>query len=279
MSHSKSSVVHGPHFGQLQEHERILDAAIQIIPVLAQTVALQSHAKPILWHTDLHLGNLFVAEDDPTEIVSMIDWQFLTVSPMFTQVRWPLFLSPPDGYQTGNIKPKLPPDYNEMDEDEKSYVRQMKDQAMLTKCYEGASMRYQGEAIATLTEVDDTIRDLFTRCENTYKEGIVPLRDSVITIVNNWENLSLPEAPPITFSLEEQIQHETEMAELQDWLKLRQYTQELLNSDAEGWVPPQLDFEEVRAKHSQLFELYMENKDPNVSDEEARRRWFYVEKN
>jgi len=65
---------------------------------------------------------VFVAEDNQAEIVNLIDWQFLGVFPIFTQACWPIFLSSPEGCRTGKIEPKLPPNYEGMDQDKKGFV-------------------------------------------------------------------------------------------------------------------------------------------------------------
>jgi aminoglycoside phosphotransferase (APT) family kinase protein len=46
---------------------------------------------PILWHKDLHLDNIFVNPEKPTEIVGLIDWQNSYVAPLFDQVSHPAF--------------------------------------------------------------------------------------------------------------------------------------------------------------------------------------------
>ena len=64
-----------------------------------------------------------------------------------------------------------------------------------------------------------------------------------------------------------------------DWQKLREYTQQLLQTDDEGWVSPQLNFDQVKAKHEELLELYLKNEaTTDVSREEAMKKWFYLEK-
>ncbi|PWY75867.1 hypothetical protein BO83DRAFT_397986 [Aspergillus eucalypticola CBS 122712] len=45
----------------------------------------------------------------------------------------------------------------------------------------------------------------------------------------------------------------------------------------EGWISPQLDFEKVQARHAELFQLYIEKETEEISEEEARRLWFYLE--
>lgn len=79
----------------------------------------------------------------------------------------------------------------------------------------------------------------------------------------------------MTLSKEELTTHEFQLAEYQDWVTLRKYTQEILLSDDDGWVPPELDFDKVQAQEKELFELYLQRQSPDTSAEEARELWFY----
>ena len=45
-----------------------------------------------MWHGDLHTGNIFVNPEKPTEIVSIIDWQSVHLSPLFLQARHPALI-------------------------------------------------------------------------------------------------------------------------------------------------------------------------------------------
>ena len=63
------------------------------------------------------MGNIIVSEDDPTDIVGVIDWQFISILPGRTQVRQPHFLKSPEDYETGVIEPELPSDIETMDPD------------------------------------------------------------------------------------------------------------------------------------------------------------------
>ncbi|KAL5339614.1 hypothetical protein BJX70DRAFT_397562 [Aspergillus crustosus] len=46
-------------------------------------------SKPVLWDPDLQGDNIFVNPDQPSEIVSIIDWQAVNPSPLFLQARHP----------------------------------------------------------------------------------------------------------------------------------------------------------------------------------------------
>ncbi|KAE8337770.1 hypothetical protein BDV24DRAFT_154051 [Aspergillus arachidicola] len=50
-----------------------------------------THAS-VLWHGDLNLQNIFVDPKEPTRILGIIDWQPVSLSPLFTQATRPAFL-------------------------------------------------------------------------------------------------------------------------------------------------------------------------------------------
>lgn len=63
-----------------------------------------------------------------------------------------------------------------------------------------------------------------------------------------------------------------------DWHKLWEYTRDLSHSDKDGWVPPQLDFDKVKARHDKLFQLYIQKETAETSEDEAKSLWFYLDK-
>ena len=44
----------------LDEYSGLLQKAKEIIPTLSNHPRVEQGADPVLWHTDLHLGNIFV---------------------------------------------------------------------------------------------------------------------------------------------------------------------------------------------------------------------------
>lgn len=202
----------------------------------------------------------------------------MSIMPAFMQVQWPSFLCPPDDYKIGMVKPELPPNFDEMDSDEKAFAITERDQALLTKCYEAALAKNHLQSYLALTRVDPAIRHLFTFCETTSKNGIIPPRDSLVQISENWRQMDFPHSCPYQVSNDELSKHKFELARHKDWHKLNSYTQELLHSDDDGWVPPQLDFEKVKARHDELFQLYIQKETEELPEEEARKLWFYIDR-
>lgn len=269
-------VPRGPHFGAKLEHIHILETAMKIIPKLVGYI--QRFSRPTLWHGDLHLGNIFVCNKDPTRIVGIIDWQFVSIMPAFMQVQWPSFIRPPENYEIGIVKPDLPPNFDEMDSDEKAFAITERDQALLSKCYEAALAKNHLESYLALTQVDSVARDLLSLTENTWKHGIIPLRDSLVQISEKWRQIGLSEPCPYQITRDDLLRHRLELSRYRDWQKLKAYTQELLHSDDDGWVPPHLDFNKVQARHTELFQLYIRKESEEVPEEEAKKLWFYIDR-
>jgi hypothetical protein len=245
------------------------------MPIAADTPALRRFATPVLHHADLHMGNIFVAQDDATAIVSVIDWQFVSVMPRFMQVRWPVFIEPPHGYVMGAVRPRLPPNYDDMDAGDRELAKAKYDDELLAKCYEVALVKRHRESHSALTLVDPALRRLFTCCEASYRNGIILLRDSVMRLA---QTLGAPGVSPITFAPDEVDQHAQELERYDQWCTLRDYTRQLLGSDDEGWISKERDFETILAKHRELYELYLQNREPGKTEEEARSEWFYIER-
>ncbi|TQB70518.1 hypothetical protein MPDQ_000391 [Monascus purpureus] len=280
-NHKSSHSGRGPHFGDPEEHVRLLKTAIDLIRILCGSPMLQKHSNPALSHPDFHPGNIFVSDDDPTRISGVIDWQFTTVMPRFTQVRWPVFLNTPEGYQTNRETPELPLTYEEEDELDKK--RKCDDEEKLgqyamTKCYESALLKSHLESYLALTEIDVAVRQLFISCAYTYRDGIIPLRDCLVKIFQNWSKFDVSADCPYHFSRDEIAQHERQFKDYGVWLQMRKHTHELLGSNDSGWVPPRVNFEEAQKKHEQLYENFIKAKTKHMSEREAGKLWFFRER-
>lgn len=260
----------------------MLRTTIKLMHVLSKSPKLQQYSQPALCHPDFHPGNIFVSHDDPTKISGVIDWQFTVVMPRFTQVRWPVFLNTPEGYQTNKETADLPTDAeNEVGwSKERTTEKQKRDQDRRAKCYEAAVVKTHPESYLALTEIDSAVRELFISCPYTYRDGILPVRNYLIKIFQNWSQFQLSEDCPYKFSQEEIAQHQKQFDEYKDWIEMRQRTQEMLGCNDGGWVPPGVDFEEAKRKHSKLYEDFVrcKMKYNNMPESEARKLWLFRER-
>ncbi|KAL3433347.1 hypothetical protein BDV09DRAFT_186722 [Aspergillus tetrazonus] len=224
----------------------------------------------------LEVAVLLMRMLDSHPITTLIDVQSLSVLPLFLQARWPVFLQPPQDYTRGFVQPVLSRDFDSLNEEDKAAALHDWTQAKLAKAYEVSTFlenRLAHDAMA----VPRVLRELFIRVGEISDTGIVPLRDCLIEISQNWSNLGFWWHCPYSFSHEEISVHERQFAKYQKWSEVQQLALESLDTDAEGWVAPQLDFDRKRSQNKELLAIYMTRMAGEMSPEEARRIWPFPE--
>nr|ADI24944.1 unknown [Penicillium aethiopicum] len=256
----------------LGEHLITLDMAKEIMLPMATNHKLLEQSQPTLWHTDLHMGNIFVAEDDPGKVTGLIDWQHTSISPLFLQVRWPVFLTPPDDYPEGHVMPQLPPGYEDMDTQDKEIALYIKQKATWAKAYEVATFLNDRKAWRAM-QLPQALKELFRRCGDTWDEGILPLRETLIEIFRSQQKLGFEGDLSLQFSDGQIAAHEKEFQAYEEWHEIRSFVKKLLDTDDEGWVPPERDFSEMRSRNKVLFDYYVSKPDLRRTPDEVRNLW------
>lgn len=258
--------------GSAREQATLLESAMSLMPLLDSHPTLIKSGQPTLWHTDLHMRNIYVAPDERSRIVSIIDFQSLSVLPAFLQARWPVFLKPPHNYVKGLVQPKLPDGFDELDEESKSLAEREWSQAKLAKAYE-VSTCLENRVAYHAMNVPRVFRELFIRCGELSEVGVIPLRACLIEIYQNWSNLGFTGECPFSFTEEEIDTHERQFTEYQAWHEVQRLAWECLDTDAEGWVAPQVDFAEKRKQNKELLSMFIERMAGERSREEAMKMW------
>jgi hypothetical protein len=259
--------------GAVQDHVDILKTTEKLLPILTTHAPLLGRSRATMWHTDLHMGNIFVSQEDHTRILGLIDWQSTSISPLLLQVRWPTFLKPPQGYCEGPERPKLPKKFGDLDADEKKIALFLHDQATSAKAYEVATYLNNRDAYAARWELFNPLRELFLRIGDTWDDGVVPVRNCLIRIVENWEQMSFMDACPIHFTSSEIASHETQLIEYSQYHEIQDVARNYLDTDAEGWIPPGADFAEKRSQNKALLELMVERLRAQKPEGEVRQIW------
>ncbi|KAI4263398.1 MAG: hypothetical protein L6R42_001447, partial [Xanthoria sp. 1 TBL-2021] len=187
--------------GTAKDHIDLCDMALKLLPKLAGLSSLQQSARPTIWHTDLHMGNIFVSEQDHSHIVSFIDWQHRPISPLFQQARWPVFLSPPDDYALGPRHPELSSDFENFDPHDKEVALFEKERADASKAYEIATYLNNRDTYVALWKVDQPVREFFRRIGDTWDDGMVPLQMCILKICETWGQLGFSDPCPLDLSV------------------------------------------------------------------------------
>ncbi|KAL1968438.1 hypothetical protein VTN77DRAFT_1967 [Rasamsonia byssochlamydoides] len=261
------------HRGTITEHETLLEYAIRLMDLLDSHPAVSQSATPILWHTDLHMGNIFVSPNEPSQIVSLIDWQLTCISPAFLQAGWPIFLEPPRNYTKGLVKPPRPDNLEKLDAEDRALALYEWRQANCAKAYEVSTFLENRPAHNAMMNAPAVLlRELFTRCSEISETGVLPLRACLIEIFQNWTTLGFPaeEECPYSFTPVEIQEHEAQFSAYQAWHELQELVRECLDTDAEGWIAPEVD---IAVK----FGLFVERLAGEKSVDEARWMWPFTE--
>lgn len=260
-------------YGSTEDHLYLLRVAKEAMPTVANNSKLMGKSQPVLWHTDLHMGNIFVSENDPGKVTGFIDWQNTSISPLFLQVRWPVFLSPPENCQEGLVMPGVPPGFEDMDDEEKEIALYHKAKATWTKAYEVASFLNNRKSWQAM-QVPPPLEEIFRRCGDTWDEGIMPLRDILVEIFLSQESLGFPSASMPLYFTDEQIAHHRKEYEIyQEFHHMRKFVKEMLGTDDEGWIPAERDLDEMKSRNKLLFEYYISKMPPGTSPDQVKKMW------
>jgi hypothetical protein len=276
----RTTTNYDPPRGSLGEQAAVLEMAKNLMSRLDEpTLFLNKISEPVLWHTDLHMGNVYVSVTDPTRILSIIDWQSIVVSPLFIQARFPEFLPVDQDYTFGTTGlPKLPEIYHEMDAEDKEYAEYKLKGARLAKVYEMSSGSHNNQGYKAL-HIPSFLRELFVRCGEVSEEGEAPLRACLIEWFNAWNELGFVEKCPISFSESELQRHEQQFGQYRNFHEIHELARKLLGTDFEGWITPQVDFATKQQQNQELLKEVMRRSiQYNLSPEEVRRLWPYVER-
>ncbi|CAN9242061.1 unnamed protein product [Alternaria alternata] len=275
---SSSARTSGAPRGSFEEHIAVLDMIKKVMSRLNERTLIGKVSEPVLWHTDLHMGNVYVAEGKPAQILSIIDWQSIPVSPLFLQARFPNFVTVGEDYPLGTKEiPKLPPDFDELNEEEKKITEQRLKDNITAKGYELCTGSKNIRGWKAL-QIPLFLRELFIRCAEASEEGVVPLRACLIEYAANWKDIGFEGECPISFSEEDLQKHEQQFEEYSNYHRVHELARNILGTDFEGWISPYVDFEMKQQQNTALLEEFMHKSSQyDMSPERMREIWPYLD--
>ncbi|CAO1597590.1 hypothetical protein XANCAGTX0491_001397 [Xanthoria calcicola] len=259
--------------GTAEDHFALRDMAMKLLPKLAGLFSMEQSARPTLWHIDLHMGNIFVSEQDPSQIVSLIDWQHTSISPLFLQARWPVFLSPPDDYSLGLIHPKLSSDFETFDSQDKQVALLEKQRADASKAYEIATYLNNRDTYVALWKFDEPVREYFKRVGHTWDDGMVPLEMCLLKICETWSQLGFLDPCPLNLPTRGMEVFNHRFIKYKQWCGIQDFAKKYLDTDDDGWIAPQMDYDEKKLQGKALLQLLIERVQSGEEAEEMSRSW------
>ncbi|RAK95744.1 phosphotransferase enzyme family protein [Aspergillus ibericus CBS 121593] len=256
-----------------ESKQKTLQNYIKVAPLLLPKD--KELSKPVLWHPDLHGDNIFVNPDQPTEILSIIDWQAVNLSPLFLQARHPAiveFDGPiPEGLESIN----LPDNFDELSPEEQLDAKKLRAAQSLYKLYDIQLIRQCPEIAHALRFKDSLSGQITGLAGSLFSDGEPIVQGMLIKLQEEWSSSIGPSIPcPLSFTAEEK---ETQREDAAKWAAGVELMEEFLHQVGayrgwDGWVNHD-NYELYKERFVRCREQFMNRH--SVTDEE-RNRWRAV---
>lgn len=169
-------------------------------------------SKPVLWHPDLHADNIFVNPNNPTEIVSVIDWQAVNLSPLFLQARHPRLIEFDGPIPEGLQSIELPDNFEQLSPEEQLEAKKLRAAQSLYKLYEIQLIRQCQEIYRALQFRDSLPVQIMGLSGSIFSDGEPVVEGMLMRLEEQWSTHVGSSVPcPLSFSeLERDRQREDE---------------------------------------------------------------------
>ncbi|GAD92083.1 conserved hypothetical protein [Paecilomyces variotii No. 5] len=208
-----------------EAHIELLEKYLKIAPYLVQVD--QDLQDSILWHDDLHGGNIFIHNN---RIASVIDWQGIWAGPLLFRVR-----PSPGLNSSGPTLLKRPDNFEDLDDDEKAQTKRQISRSIMPQLYILETNK-RNPALAKAFHLDHgkTRRHALIFSGNTWDEEILPFRQALIHVERYWEELGFKENCPIHFTDEELKSH---IQDGKGWNELQDFFDNISGFvERDGWT-------------------------------------------
>lgn len=149
----------------------------------------RSIASPCLWHSDLHVENIFVNPDAPTTIVGIIDWQFAEIAPLFYHARQPYFLDYDGPQLHGLERPRLPDNFKALSGDAQNEANALYSKQALVALYRTFVHKHNQRLYNALEYQETASFDLLLLGRNLLIDGEASYLARIVELENAWAGL------------------------------------------------------------------------------------------
>jgi len=246
----------------------------------------ESFRASIMWHSDLHPNNIFVNPMKPTEIVGIIDWQSVHLSPSFLQARHLALIEFNGPIPKGLGRIELPRNFDELSADEQREAKMLRSAQSLYKLYE-VELRQRNENIFRALQYRETLRcKITTLAGSLFSDGEPIVNRMLVAVQREWLNIVGPGLDgqpsvlcPLVFSAPEktlQIEHEAL------WIRGVELMEAVLEQLGayrgwDGWVN-HASYELMNARLGSCLEHFLDRETKNNTQrEEWLKAWPFAE--
>ncbi|KAL9020921.1 MAG: hypothetical protein Q9185_001884 [Variospora sp. 1 TL-2023] len=270
----------GPGWYQPSADKKIaaLEDYIKIARYLPPNDSLVTAA--VLWHDDLHSGNIFVHPDNLTQITCIIDWQSSNTLPLIRHNTRPAFLDyegpklPLGIYGEARKGPQLPADFQELSQGEQREAQALVRQQALYKLFEMYSAAENPNVSRAILHRETLRCVLIDSAAITAYHSEPNLKARLVDAVDAWEELVGRGGPPcpLHYPKDDRIAQTDDFTQWSDCLGLKDVVIESLGGpvDWDGATSA----EEYSAAREKLQTTREEFLHLVVKHDEERDQWI-----
>ncbi|KAK0268280.1 hypothetical protein LTS00_017612 [Friedmanniomyces endolithicus] len=261
-----------------QEHLQSLENYTQVASHLVPNAKWL--CKPTIRHPDLNPNNIFVS--DNYDVVGIIDWQHCKALPLFLHAGIPHhFQNYGDFDSEGLVKPQLPADFDQMDENEQKEEAERYRRRQVHFYYMGATAKKNEVHFDALMHEGGLFRRrIFEHAAEPWEGNSIPLKADLIRLARHWSELvssrdpesEPPPSCPFTFKekeVEKVLQAALKQEEVDGQIEI---LRNVIGAGSDGWIPND-KYNEAMAEASQLKAHAIESADDDFERETITKYW------
>ncbi|SMY21314.1 unnamed protein product [Zymoseptoria tritici ST99CH_1A5] len=252
----------------IQDHLHLNRTAKDTLLAMVASPVYHNVQRPTFLHRDLHKRNIFVSDEDPTQITCLIDWQSSSIEPAYSYDETPDLC-------------EFPTDWHESQVSDPPTKEQQNIMTSVDLCRQTWAVILRGylPVLFEARTMDQDLLRLLQYIPSAWRHGAVLIREDLIQLSRRWTtDLKLPGTCPYQ-PTEEDLKRQAQL--LPQWRELHDVRQVLfkgLRTDADGWIP--IDHWDIlQDVHRELFDEWVGNAAAEVgfTEEEARAAWPFDE--
>ncbi|KAF2280805.1 uncharacterized protein EI97DRAFT_409041 [Westerdykella ornata] len=239
------------------DYLRLLDDYKSLTPHLLPKSPSHPFNTPILHHPDLTHSNIFISPKSG-EVSCLIDWQHAFIQPTLLAAGYPpAFENPDEEWPTDLEEPRLPPELQTLDDNDKAGATELYRRRLAFWSYRVLNGHFNKQHIAALRDPLLIGRQMLVdRAGRQWSGNLVTLKSTILLAAKFWQHL--PDVEGIACPVKIDEEEMDDFAKLEErWVNMNMgvelWRTRLCGMTEDGWVSNE-DYEEAKRQHEQLKE-------------------------
>jgi hypothetical protein len=231
--------------------------------------------KPTIRHPDLSPSNIFISNSG--EITGLIDWQHASVMPLFLQAKIPKhFQNWGDEDSENSRPPRLPENYEELDENEQSHALERYRRRQVHYFYVNYTNRHN-EAHSKVLDLPHLVitNKLYTTAASPWEGDNISLKAGIIALSKGWTKVPhfhIRGPFPIKYTQSEITQSLDINKKQQEGDVDMQLLRRCFTTNIQGWVSLEL-YDQARARVEDVRQQMIDLLDTDDEKKELEEHW------